>query len=256
LKHLVTIAGAGPATPHFARRLAAAGHSVCNLGDGDKEPATLDLLLLMPRDVMQCEEMLFEQARFARRAKGPASIILSASLSPRYVAALRARIPATIALIDALPDGTPRDIESGRCTVLLGGTPASITTVSDVLACFGQTQTHMGAFGTATAAKTLRDCLAAATSAMTRSALDWASAQGIEEGRLVRLLDSGIGAGQPRTAGDCAAMVPNTLPGDNAGATLVRDVESALELALRGVHLTPPQNLAKGFASVRSRHLH
>jgi len=256
LKHLVTIAGAGPATPHFARRLAAAGHSVCDLSAGDKEPATLDLLLLMPRDIMQCEEMLFEQARFARRAKGPAAIILSATLSPRYVAALRARIPATIALIDALPDGTPRDVESGSCNILLGGTPASVTALSDVFGCFGSSQSHMGAFGTATAAKTLRDCLAAATSAMTRSALDWASAQGIEEGRLVRLLDRGLGTGKPRTAGDCAAMVPSTLPGDNAGATLVRDVESALELALKGVHLTPPQNLAKGFASVRSRHLH
>lgn len=256
MKHLVTIAGAGTAAPHFARRLAGAGYSLCNLADGDKEPATLDLLLLMPRDIMQCEEMLFEQARFARRAKGPSAIILSATLSPRYVAALRARIPGTIALIDALPVGTPREVESGQCGILLGGTLASVTALSGFFACLGQNPSHMGAFGTATAAKTLRDCFAAATSTMTRSALDWASAQGIEEGRLVRLLDSSVGAGHPRSAGDCAAMVPNTLPGDNAGATLVRNVESALDLALKGVHLTPPQNLAQGFASVRGRHLH
>ena len=256
MTHLVTIAGAGSAAPHFARRLAAAGYPLCNLSDGDSEPASLDLLLLMPRDIMQCEELLFEQARFARRTKGPAVIILSANLSPRYVAALRARISKEITLIDALPVGTPREIENGQCDILLGGTLASVTALSGVFACLGQSQAHMGAFGTATAAKTLRDCFAAATSAMTRSALDWASAQGIEEGRLVRLLDSSFTAGQPRTFGDNAAMVTSTLPGDNAGATLVRNVESALDLALKGVHLTPPQNLTKGFASTRSRHLH
>ena len=252
----IVIAGTGFAARHFAERLAARGHEIACLTRGDSEPAQLTTLILLPRDIMECEALLFEEARFARRSDGPTAIVLCATLSPRYVRALRARIPATIALIDAPVVGSPRQIEAGLGSFLLGGETAAISQMVLLFETLGRSATRMGDFGSGAAAKALRDCFAAATSAMTRSALDWASAQGIEESRLVRLLESTFDSRGARALGDPAALVAHALPGDDAGATLVRNVENALDAALKGVHLTPPRSLARGFSSVRSRHLH
>lgn len=252
----ITIAGNGAAAPFFAERLAGMGHEVACLPRGDAEPARLDLVFLLPRDIIECEALLFDEARLARRAAPPAAIILCATLSPRYVRALRARVPAAIALIDAPVVGTQRQIEGGVGSFLLGGETAAIAPLVPMFDRLGRSAARMGGFGAGAAAKALRDCFAAATSAMTRSALDWASAQGIEEGRLIRLLESAFDTRGAGDIADPAALVANALPGDEAGVTLVRNVENALDLALKGVHLTPPRSLAKGFSSVRSRHLH
>lgn len=252
----ITIAGTGSAARIFAERLAAKGQDVACLSRGDREPARLDCLILVPRDILECEALLFEDDRFARRAAGPETILLVATLSPRYVRALRARVPGTIALVDAPVVGTSRQIEAGLGSFLLGGDEDAIAPLMPILEALGRSAARMGEFGAGAAAKALRDCFAAATSAMTRSALDWATAQGIEESRLVRLLESTFDTHGARTLGDPAALVANALPGDDAGAVLVRNVENALDVALKGVHLTPPRALARGFSSVRSRQLH
>jgi 3-hydroxyisobutyrate dehydrogenase-like beta-hydroxyacid dehydrogenase len=255
------IAGSNPAAPAFLTRLRAAEMDLRVLGpylgasDGQDDYTGLRRLLLMPRDIMESEALLFEEAAFARNAPDLEVIVISATLSPRYVRALRARISHKIALIDAPFVGNSRLMETEKPSFLLGGEAKAIAKMQPVFDILGHSSAVMGHFGTAMAAKALQDCLAAASSAMSRSASDWAEAQGIEEAQLLELLQATFGKNMPCSR-DPASLVTKALPGDNAGAVLVQHVEAALDTALAGVHLNPPRNFDQAFATIKSRLLH
>ncbi len=259
----VALAGSHSVVSSFFIRLKAAGADVLALcpqlgatAEDIADRAGIRTLLLVPRDVMESEALLFEAENLAKTSPDLELIILSGPLSPRYVRALRARIAAHIALVDAPFSGTLRQISAGQATFLVGGTADALKLAHPVLAALGQSATHMGDFGTAMSAKALQDCIAAASSALTRSALDWADAQGIEETRLVHLLETTFGRRMMNSITDPASLVTNTLPGDNAGQVLVKNVEQAMDTALKGVHLTPPRRSGYDFATTRARHLH
>jgi 3-hydroxyisobutyrate dehydrogenase-like beta-hydroxyacid dehydrogenase len=255
------LAGSHSAALPFLKLLRAAGIAVRDVDarrtpGGKPDLAGVTTLLLVPRDIMESERLLFEEEAFARTLPELGTIILSGTSSPRYIRALRARIAARITLIDAPVAGTPAAVESGQGTVLVGGPAAALDRLTAVFDSLGRTTQRMGDFGTAMSAKVLQDCLSAASSAMARSALDWADAQGIEETRLLGLLEATFGQRMALTVADPAALVVNALPGDNAGVVLVRSVESALDAALSGVHLTPPRGLSREAPVARVRHLH
>lgn len=253
------IAGTSFAAQPFLHRLRTAGVCVRPLGAlasalvNDLEGP--ENLILMPRDIMESEALLFETEAYARMPS-VRLIVLSATLSPRYTRALRARVPARIALVDAPFVGSVRQIETGLPSFLLGGEPDVLDHIQPLFDVLGHATTRMGGFGTAMAAKVLQDCLAAATSAMTRSAIDWAEAQGIEETRLVSLLEASFGPRLPRAVSDPASLVTNALPGDDAGTVLVKKVESAIDAALAGVHLNPPRGFTRTAAGLKARHVH
>jgi 3-hydroxyisobutyrate dehydrogenase-like beta-hydroxyacid dehydrogenase len=251
----IAVSGTNFTAKPFLSALHQNGWQVRNLNAGDSAEGVTALLFL-PRDIMESERLLFETEAWAKTLPTLQTIIIAATLSPRYVRALRGRIARRINLIDAPVIGAQRTVESGQASFLVGGPVDALDRLQPLFALLGTNTTRMGDFGTAMAAKALQDCLSAASSALTRSALDWAEAQGIEETRLVPLLEATFGGGIRRSLTDPATLVANALPGDNAGAVLVKNVGSALDTALKGQHLNPPRGFDGAFASVRTRHLH
>lgn len=246
------IAGSGRAARTFLARLRAAGFA--------PQPAAEDLaglrtLLLVPRDIGDCEALLFEAEGFARNAPALQTIVLFATLSPRYVRALRGRIKAEIALVDAPFSGSLRAAEDGALTFFVGGRREDVARIAPILDRLGAKSIRMGGFGAAMAAKLMNDFLAASSNAMTRIALDWAEAQGIDEARLLDVAGETLGSlsGPRQDPGDTALSVPG---GEECVTALVRDVEIALDNALAGAHLTPPRALEDVFRGLRQRHLH
>lgn len=251
----LAISGTNAASAPFLTALRQNDLGVRNLNAGEDAEGVTTLLFL-PRDIMESERLLFEEEAWAKRLPSLQTIIIAATLSPRYIRALRGRIAKRIVLIDAPVVGAARAVESGQASFLVGGPAETIERMQPLFALLGSTTTRMGEFGTAMAAKALQDCLSAASSALTRSALDWAEAQGIEQTRLVPLLEATFGGRMTRGAVDPATLMANALPGDNAGAMLVKHVETALDTALKGQHLTPPRDFGASPAVLRSRHVH
>lgn len=246
------IAGSGRAARAFLARLRATGLAPC--------PAAEDLpglktLLLAPRDIGDCEALLFEVEGFARNAPALQTIVLLATLSPRYVRALRGRIRAEIALVDAPFSGSIRAAEQGALTFFVGGRREDVDRLAPVFDRLGAKAIRMGGFGAAMAAKVMNDFLAASSNAMTRIALDWAEAQGIDEARLLDVAGETLGglAAPGHDTGDHAPAAPGS---DECVTALVREVEIALDTALAGAHLTPPRALEDVFRGLRQRHLH
>lgn len=246
------VAGTGRAARPFLALLQSAGlgpRPAAELG------SSLGVLLLVPADIGECEALLFETDAFAKAYARLETIVIAGTLSPRYVRALRGRIAPSVALIDAPFSGSQRACEQGRVSFFVGGRKDDIHRVAPVFDRLGRQRVRMGGFGTAMAAKVMNDFLAASASTMTRVALDWAEAQGIDEERLLDMAGTTLGtmAAAHVDPADHAGVGPN---GDESMTSLVRDVEIALDNALAGAHLTPPRALEDVFRGLKPRHLH
>ena len=262
----VGIAGRGRAARPFLEHLLNAGVAVAGYGfaqgreAGDMSAASfidgLDTLILLPVDIAEAEALLFEEEAFAKTAPHLSRIVISATLSPRYVRALRGRIAPGIALIDAPFVGGQRAIEEARVNFFLGGPADDVRRVTPIFELLGRCAARMGDFGTAMAAKVMNDFLAASSNAMTRIALDWAQAQGIDEARMVEMT-GGVFAQTPATLNQEIIEFMQPGSGDaSCVSTLVKDVECALDTALASAHLTPPGAFETLFGSMKSRAIH
>ncbi|MGB7322587.1 MAG: NAD(P)-binding domain-containing protein [Albidovulum sp.] len=253
------IAGSARVARPFLARLQTAGFDV----KGYAAPHTPDafakglrVLLLVPRDIAEAEALLFEAEGFVKRAPSLTCIVIAATMSPRYIRALRGRISADIALIDAPYSGTLRAAEDGRLTFFLGGRREEIEPLGPLFDRLGLQAPHMGGFGTAMAAKVMNDFLAASTAAMMRTALDWAEAQGIDETRMLEMAEGTHVTGGAIPGFDQLEFSGVAADGDDCLTTLVKEVEYAFDAALTDAHLTPPRVMEELFRQISSRALH
>ncbi|MEZ5777833.1 MAG: NAD(P)-binding domain-containing protein [Paracoccaceae bacterium] len=258
----VGIAGSGRACRSFLSRLRAAGIQAEGYGLSDRDSRGalcapedsadfgigLTTLILVPADIAEAEALLFEDIGLARCVPTLETIVVAATLSPRYVRALRGRIPVSITLIDAPFGGTLRAAEEGRISFYLGGSRDEIARLDPIFTALGQKTVRMGAFGSGIAAKVMNDLVAASTNAITRLALDWAGAQGIDEANLLEMSENS-------TDGVLPARFPAML-GDDSIATFVEDIENLMSSALSDAQLTPPHAIASVYRAMRSRALH
>jgi len=220
----------------------------------------LTTLIVGAKGILELEALLFDAQNFARRAPELETIVICATLPPRFTRALRGRIAAHIALIDAPFSGNLRLAQRGALSFLIGGPAEAVGAIEPLLDPMAVSTQRMGGFGSAMAAKVMKDFVAASSTAMTRLALDWAQAQGIEERRLLDVIEGAVGRNLLATGADLPDAT--TLPAPEGGAeaavmaALVKEVESALDTALAGASLTPPQAMRTVFHTVRGRALH
>ncbi|HJN61200.1 MAG TPA: NAD(P)-binding domain-containing protein, partial [Alphaproteobacteria bacterium] len=113
----IGVAGCGRMGAPMARALIRAGFDVAGLdvlpadSFADLAPLMTDaasfaagrrIVLSVVRDAAETEELLFDdQALITRQPSAIDTLLICSTLSPRYVAELRARIPQSIALVDA-----------------------------------------------------------------------------------------------------------------------------------------------------------
>ncbi len=237
-----------------ALAVGAEGHAVTH--DADSFRRGLRTLFVCTDDLLECEEILLDGPAFAKTAPDLETIVIAATLPPRFVKALRGRIKAHITLIDAPWSGTMRMAQRGALTMLLGGPGDVVAALEPVLAPLATSTERMGGFGSAMAAKVMKDFLAASSTAMTRLALDWAQAQGIEERRLLNVIDGGRNqlAGGADLPDQSTQIVPQLSEG--VMAALVKEVECAFDAALTGASLTPPNAIRQVLTAARGRALH
>lgn len=212
----------------------------------------LKTLITVVRDADQTDTVLFGDQGFAR-APQLDTIIISSTLSPRYVRALRDRIPGTIALVDAPMSGAAIAAKEARLSFMLGGEKADLDRLQPVFAAMGQHFHRMGAFGDGMAAKVLNNLLAATNTAMTRLVLDWADAQGIDETRLLRLIHTSSGQNWLASGFDTIEFARDGHAPENTIGILVKDVAAAMDAAPDGADLTLPQTVQAAIKALSPR---
>ena len=102
--------------------------------------------------------------------------------------------------------------------------------VRPALEAMGDTVHEMGGFGAGMTAKVLNNLLAASHTAMTRLVLDWADAQGVDEGRLLDLVHAASGQNWFASGFDEIEFARDGYSEDNSIGILFKDVAPALDI--------------------------
>ena len=224
----------------------AAGFDVVEMDADDitRDPCafarSLTTLFTVVRDADQTDALLFAEQRLLAHAPALQRIFICSTLSPRYVAHLRTRIPAHVTLIDAPMSGAQVAAENRALTFMLGGSDTDIADAIPLLSLMGQHFHHMGPFGAGMQAKVLNNLLAASHTTMTRLVLDWADSAGLDESRLLRLIDTSSGQNWLASGFDRIEFARDGYAPDNSIGILAKDVTAALDAAPDGADTALP----------------
>lgn len=212
----------------------------------------LDTLITVVRDQSQTEDVLFGAQDFVARAP-LARIIISSTLSPRYVRHLRNRIPDRISLIDAPMSGAQVAADEARLSFMLGGRADALDAAQPLFDAMGAHFHRMGGFGAGMQAKVLNNLLAASHLAMTRLALDWGDAAGLDEHALLGLIATSSGQNWLGSHFDTIEFSRDGFDPDNTVGILVKDIDSALDAAPEKADTDLPNAVRRAALALRPR---
>ena len=215
--------------------------------------ADLQCLITVVRDTAQTDEVLFGAQNFSENAQDLEYIVISSTLSPRYVRGLRDRIPGHIRLIDAPMSGAQIGAEQRSLSFMLGGADEDLDRLMPLFEAMGRTAFRMGAFGSGASAKVLNNLLAASSTAMTRMVLDWADKAGLDETQLLQVIEASSGQNWLASGIDTIEFARDGYDPENTIGILVKDVESALDDAPEGADTDLPDTVRDAIRALKPR---
>ncbi|MDA8747233.1 NAD(P)-binding domain-containing protein [Litoreibacter sp.] len=202
-------------------------------------------LITVVRDIDQTEAVLFQTDAPAVDAAHLETIIISSTLSPRYVKELRNRVPAHIVLIDAPMSGAEVKAKDASLSFMLGGTDAHLDKHQPLFDAMGAHFHRMGAHGAGMQAKVLNNMLAASHTAMTRLVLDWADKTDIDKTRLLDLIHTSSGQNWLASGFTEIEFARKGYSTENSLGILKKDVEAALDAAPQNADTRLPELLTQ-----------
>lgn len=213
----------------------------------------LQTVFTVVRDQKQTDDLLFDNQNLIGCTKQLEYLVICSTLSPKYVHALRDRIPDHIHLIDAPMSGAVIAAQQKKLSFMLGGYADDIAHIQPYLNAMGHHFHHMGDFGAGMAAKVLNNLLAASSTIATRLVLDWSDALGIEEERLLALMHTSSGQTWFGSNFDDIEFARDGFDTENTIGILKKDVEAAVDGAPDNADLTLPLTLIELIEKLRPR---
>ncbi|MGR3541352.1 MAG: NAD(P)-dependent oxidoreductase [Hasllibacter sp.] len=254
----IGIAGCGRMGAGMLRNLLAAGIDARGLdlrppGDFPDLPVTDDVdafagglgtTFVVVRDAAQIDALLFGPQALLERAGALRRLVISSTVSPRYVAALADRLPGGLALVDAPMSGAQSGAEAGTLTFMLGGDDADLDALMPAFAAMGEAIHRMGPSPAGHAAKVLNNMMAAASMVSTRLALDWCGEWGLDRDRFLAMADSASGRNWFTALWDRIEFAGAGFDPDNSVGIVAKDVLCAADAAPAGAATDFPALLA------------
>jgi 3-hydroxyisobutyrate dehydrogenase-like beta-hydroxyacid dehydrogenase len=212
----------------------------------------LETLITVVRDIDQTDDVLFGAQNFTA-LPDLKRIVISSTLSPRYVRDLRVRVPDHITLIDAPMSGAQIAAENGALSFMLGGSSDDLDAAQPLFDAMGKHFHRMGPYGSGMQAKVLNNLLAASNTAMTRLVLDWANKAGIDETALLDLIHTSSGQNWFASGFNDIEFARDGHDPSNTIAILVKDVASALDAAPTDADTLLPETVQNAIKSLKPR---
>ncbi|MEO1291557.1 MAG: NAD(P)-binding domain-containing protein [Pseudomonadota bacterium] len=186
-------------------------------------------VITVVRDVPQTEALLFdEQAILQRDGTAIETLIISSTVSTVSLNALRARVPETIAMIDAPMSGAQIAAEEARLSFMLGGAAADLDRCQPLFEAMGAKLHRMGGFGAGMTAKVLNNYVAATSTVAVRRVLGWAAGHGVERERMLSLMHDSSGQTWFGSGFDQIEFAKHGYAPDNSIGLLEKDVKAAI----------------------------
>jgi len=248
LKH-IGVAGCGAMGLPMATRLRAAGFEVSGF---DVRPlhefgefaqhmrASVDVLrscdfvISVVRDAAQTDALCFDEQALFAAPPYPKLLVLSSTLSPRTVHAVRERLPVDVDLADAPMSGAPHRAREGTLTFMLGGDPGVLERLRPALEVMGDTLFQLGPLGAGMTVKVLNNYVAASNVAATRRSLELAEAANVDPLLLREVMCASSGSNWYVENLDAIDWGREGYDPHNTIGILEKDVQCALDIAPDG----------------------
>ena len=199
------------------------------LPDANAVKAHAEVLFTVVRDTRQTDDLLFDDQAVLVGETAVKTLVVSSTLSPNYVKALAGRVPAGIALIDAPMSGAQVAADEKRLSFMLGGDDDALNAIQPMLKAMGTSFHRMGGFGAGMTAKVLNNYVAASSAASTRKVLAWAEELGLDQAKLLALMDASSGQTWFGSNFDAIEFTRDGYHPDNTIHIIAKDVEAALD---------------------------
>lgn len=197
--------------------------------DPGKFAARCPTVISVVRDIPQTLDLCFHtQALFAREAR-PKRLVVSSTVSPRFLGELGARLPDGTELVDAPMSGAPVAAREARLTFMVGGADATVDELMPLFRAMGRTIHHLGPLGAGMTVKVVNNFVAASSVVAVRHAMAAAQALGVGAELLTNVMAQSSGG---TWYGDNFAEIDWAAEGydpENTIGILEKDVKSFLD---------------------------
>lgn len=255
----IGVIGCGRMGRPMAEAMLAAGQSVVGLDlrpaaafdsfaphlapDAARFGAGLNVAVSVVRDWAETETALFGAEGLIAHAPDLTHLVISSTLSPKHVHTIRARLPETVALVDAPMSGAEVAAREARLSFMLGGAEDDIDALMPLFRAMGTTHHRLGPLGAGMTAKVMNNLVAAASLVATRRAIGWAEAAGLSRQALLAVMETSSGQTWVSRGFDRIEFAPAGYGADNSIGILAKDVAAAMDAAPEGADLALPEAL-------------
>lgn len=263
----IGVAGCGRMGLGMARAMARAGYDVTGFDVrptvefGDfadrmtKDPGRFatdrEVIFTVVRDIDQTEDLLLRKQAILSRAPPLKYLVISSTLSPRYLADLRTRLPRDLAVVDAPMSGAQIAADEARLSFMLGGADADLDALDPVFRTMGSKIHRMGGPGAGMTSKVLNNFVAACGVAGARQAIDWSADLGIDRERLFALMHDSSGQNWFVSNFEDIEFSRDGYDPENTIGILKKDVESCLDAVDPETRPGLPESVVSAIAGFR-----
>lgn len=170
------------------------GCGVQMTGDPGQFAEMVDTVISVVRDVQQTRDLLFGAQNIMGHANAPATVVISSTVSPRFVAELASELPSQVAIMDAPMSGAPYRARAGQLSFMLGGDASVIDPLLPVFECMASRIFRLGGLATGMTAKVLNNYCAATGLVATRRVLHLAERLELDRRDLLGVMKESSGA--------------------------------------------------------------
>ncbi len=221
--------------------------------DADAFAADREVILSVVRDVPQTEALLFDDQAILARAPALTHLVICSTLSPRYLADLRARVPTAIRMVDAPMSGAQIAADEAQLSFMLGGADADLDLLEPMFRTMGPKIHRMGGSGAGMTAKVLNNFIAATSMVATRRVLDWADDLDVDPDRLLALMHDSSGQTWFGSNFDAIEFSRDGYDPDNTVGIVKKDVESCMDALDPVARAGLPQAVIDAVAGLKPR---
>lgn len=156
--------------------------------------AGADILISVVRDAAQTRSLCFGEQGVFRRPDHPPLLVVSSTLSPRFIVDLDRELPDDVTLVDAPMSGAPHAARDGSLSFMLGGPDDVLENLRPVFLAMGNRLFRGGEVGAGMTLKVLNNYVAASSVAAVRRVYELARRLGVDVTGLRQVMAASSGA--------------------------------------------------------------
>ena len=189
-----------------------------------------NIVISVVRDVSQTRSLLFGEAQGIVEGDSPPEIlVISSTVSPRFIRQLLTEVPTQTSLVDAAMSGAPYRAREGTLSFMIGGSDAVIDRLIPILEVVGNRLFRLGDVGMGMTTKVLNNYCAASSIVATHRVLGMAQALGLDRRNLLEVMKNSSGANWFADHIDQIDWSDEGYSPDNTIGIVEKDVQATLD---------------------------